>query len=280
MTYVNVKIDNDFDIEKIKERISHKDVKLVEIQRSRGYSDRLSLSIDKIERVIRVIKEQDPNVIVLVDNCYGEFVETREPLEVGADVIISSLMKNLGAGIATSGGYVAGKKDLIWQIAETLNCPVIGKDLGANFNQLLSYYKGLFMAPKVVESALKTMTFASYMLQKLGFEVSPKYDEDRTDIIQTIKLNTKENLINFCQGIQSASPVESYVTPVPEQTPGYPHEEIMAGGSFTPGSTIELSADGPLVEPFTAYMQGSLTYEYGKLGIMTALSRIKGANNV
>ena len=273
-------IDNDFDIEKIKERISHKDVKLVEIQRSRGYSDRLSLSIDKIERVIRVIKEQDPNVIVLVDNCYGEFVETREPLEVGADVIISSLMKNLGAGIATSGGYVAGKKDLIWQIAETLNCPVIGKDLGANFNQLLSYYKGLFMAPKVVESALKTMTFASYMLQKLGFEVSPKYDEDRTDIIQTIKLNTKENLINFCQGIQSASPVESYVTPVPEQTPGYPHEEIMAGGSFTPGSTIELSADGPLVEPFTAYMQGSLTYEYGKLGIMTALSRIKGANNV
>jgi cystathionine beta-lyase family protein involved in aluminum resistance len=267
-------IDSHFDIPKIVERVSKQDVRLVEIQRSRGYSERLSLSIDKIEKVINEIKRVAPNTIVLVDNCYGEFVETREPIEVGADVIISSLMKNLGAGIATSGGYIVGKKDLIWQIAETLNCPVVGKEMGANFNQLLSYYKGLFMAPKVVESALKTMTFASYMLQKLGFDVSPKYDEERTDIIQTIKLNTKENLIGFCEGIQSASPVESYVTPVPEQTPGYPHEEIMAGGSFTPGSTIELSADGPLVEPYTAYMQGGLTYEYGKLGIMTALSRI------
>ena len=267
-------IDSHFDIPKIVERVSKQDVRLVEIQRSRGYSERLSLSIDKIEKAINEIKRVAPNTIVLVDNCYGEFVETREPIEVGADVIISSLMKNLGAGIATSGGYIVGKKDLIWQIAETLNCPVVGKEMGANFNQLLSYYKGLFMAPKVVESALKTMTFASYMLQKLGFDVSPKYDEERTDIIQTIKLNTKENLIGFCEGIQSASPVESYVTPVPEQTPGYPHEEIMAGGSFTPGSTIELSADGPLVEPYTAYMQGGLTYEYGKLGIMTALSRI------
>ncbi len=271
-------IDSDFDIPKIVERVSKQDVRLVEIQRSRGYSERLSLSINKIEKVIAEIKRVAPNTIVLVDNCYGEFVETREPIEVGADVIISSLMKNLGAGIATSGGYIVGKKDLIWQIAETLNCPVVGKDMGANFNQLLSYYKGLFMAPKVVESALKSMTFASYMLQKLGFDVSPKYDEERTDIIQTIKLNTKENLIGFCEGIQSASPVESYVTPVPEQTPGYPHEEIMAGGSFTPGSTIELSADGPLVEPYIAYMQGGLTYEYGKLGIMTALSRIKNNN--
>lgn len=267
-------IDSDFDVPKIVERVSKQDVRLVEIQRSRGYSERLSLSINKIEKVIAEIKKVAPDTIVLVDNCYGEFVETREPIEVGADVIISSLMKNLGAGIATSGGYIVGKKDLIWQIAETLNCPVVGKDMGANFNQLLSYYKGLFMAPKVVESALKSMTFASYMLQKLGFDVSPKYDEERTDIIQTIKLNTKDNLIGFCEGIQSASPVESYVTPVPEQTPGYPHEEIMAGGSFTPGATIEFSGDGPLIEPYTCFMQGGLTYEYGKLGIMIAVTNM------
>ncbi len=273
-------IDNDFDILKIVERVSQKNVRLIEIQRSRGYSHRLSLSIEKIERVINAIKQVDPNCIVLVDNCYGEFVEEKEPTDVGADIIISSLMKNLGAGIATSGGYVAGRKDLIHLIAETLNCPVVGKDLGANFNQLLSYYKGLFMAPKVVESAVKSMIFASYMLEKLGYQVSPTYSEHRTDIIQTIELQTKENLINFCQGLQSASPVESYVVPVPEQTPGYPHEEIMAGGSFTPGSTIELSADGPLVEPFTAYMQGGLTYEYGKLGILAALNKMKGTNNV
>ena len=267
-------IDSDFDLEKIRERVSRGDVKLVEIQRSRGYSHRLSLSIDKIAKAIEVVKQADPNCIVMVDNCYGEFVEDREPTDVGADVIISSFMKNLGAGIATSGGYIAGKKELIHLIAETLNCPVVGKDMGANFNQLLSYYKGLFLAPRTVESALKSMTFASYMLEKLGYQVSPRYNEERTDIIQTIELQTKDNLINFCQGLQNASPVESYVTPVPEQTPGYPHEEIMAGGSFTPGSTIELSADGPLIEPYTAYMQGGLTYEYGKLGILCALNKM------
>lgn len=193
----------------------------------------------------------------------------------GADIIVSSLMKNLGAGIATSGGYVVGRKDLINSVAERLTAPCVGKDLGANFNQLLSYYKGLFMSPSVVKSTLKTMIFASRMLEKFGFgEVSPKYDEERTDIIQTMDLLTEENLIKFCQGVQMGSPVEAYVKPIPDEMPGYPHKEIMAGGTFTPGATIELSCDGPLVEPYTAYMQGGLTYEYGKLGIMIAIENM------
>lgn len=194
----------------------------------------------------------------------------------GADIIVSSLMKNLGAGIATSGGYVVGRKDLINSVAERLTAPCVGKDLGANFNQLLSYYKGLFMSPSVVKSTLKTMIFASRMLEKFGFgKVSPKYDEERTDIIQTMDLLTEENLIKFCQGVQMGSPVEAYVKPIPDEMPGYPHKEIMAGGTFTPGATIELSCDGPLVEPYTAYMQGGLTYEYGKLGILKAIEQMK-----
>ena len=183
-------------------------------------------------------------------------------------------MKNLGAGIATSGGYVVGRKDLIYMVSERLTSPCVGKDLGANFNQLLSYYKGLFMAPSVVKSVLKTMTFASRILEKYGFIVSPTYNEKRADIIQTIELGEEEKLIKFCQGIQKGSPIENYVVPVPDEMPGYPHKEIMAGGSFTPGATIELSCDGPLTEPYTAYMQGGLTYEYGKLGIMIGLQNM------
>ena len=269
-------INNDFDYEKIAERIKKGNVKLVEIQRSRGYADRKSLTIDKIEKVIKTVKEADSNVIVMCDNCYGEFVQEKEPTEVGADVAVSSLMKNLGAGIATSGGYIVGRKDLIHLIAETLTAPCVGKDLGANFNQLLPYYKGLFMAPNVVRSALKTMTFASLMLEKCGFEnVCPRYNEERTDIIQTIDLNSEENLVKFCQGIQRGAPIESYVEPVPDEMPGYPHKEVMAGGSFTPGATIELSCDGPLIAPYRAFMQGGLTYEYGKIGIMVAISNMK-----
>lgn len=268
-------IENDFDYEKIAERVKQGNIKLIEIQRSRGYSQRKSICIDKIEKVIKVIKEINSEVIVMVDNCYGEFVEDKEPTEVGADIFISSLMKNLGAGIATSGGYVVGRKDLIHMVAERLTAPCIGKDLGANFNQLLSYYKGIFMAPSVVKSVLKTMTFASRMLEKFGFEgVSPKFDEKRTDIIQTIDLNSEEKLVKFCQGVQKGSPIESYVTPVPDDMPGYEHKEVMAGGSFTPGATIELSCDGPVCEPYTAYMQGGLTYEYGKLGIMMAVENM------
>ena len=268
-------IDNDFDYGKIRNRVKQGGIKLIEIQRSRGYSQRKSLSISKIEKVIKTIKEINKDIIVMCDNCYGEFVEEKEPTEVGADIAISSLMKNLGAGIATSGGYVVGRKDLITQIAESLTTPCIGKDLGANFNQLLPYYKGLFMAPGVVASALKSMVFASRMLEKFGFQnISPKYDEERTDIIQTVDLNTEENLIKFCQGVQIGSPIESYVKPVPDEMPGYPHKEIMAGGTFTPGATIELSCDGPLIPPYTAYMQGGLTYEYGKLGTMIAINNM------
>lgn len=268
-------IDDDFDYSKIRERLQEKNVKLVEIQRSRGYSHRKSLNINKIEKVIKTIREVNEDVIIMVDNCYGEFVEEKEPTEVGADVFVSSLMKNLGAGIATSGGYVVGKKKYIHLIAERLTAPCVGKELGANFNQLLSYYKGLFMAPQIVKSVLKTMIFASKILEEYGFEgISPRYDEKRADIIQTIELKTEENLIKFCQGIQKGAPIEAYVTPVPDDMPGYPHKEIMAGGTFTPGATIELSCDGPLVKPYTAYMQGGLTYEYGKIGIMIAIENM------
>lgn len=268
-------LDNDFDYEKIAERVRQGNVKLIELQRSRGYSQRKSLTMDKIEKVIKVIKENNPEVIVMVDNCYGEFVEDKEPTEVGADIFVSSLMKNLGAGIATSGGYIVGKQKYIHSIAERLTAPCIGKDLGANFNQLLSYYKGIFMAPSVVKSVLKSMTFASRMLEKFGFDgISPRYDEKRTDIIQTIELKSDEKLVKFCQGVQKGSPIESYVTPIPDDMPGYEHKEIMAGGSFTPGATIELSCDGPMCEPYTAYMQGGLTYEYGKIGIMMAIDNM------
>ncbi len=273
-------INNDFDYEKIAERVKQGNIKLIEIQRSRGYSQRKSITIDKIEKVTKMIKQLNSEIIVMVDNCYGEFVEEKEPTDVGADIFISSLMKNLGAGIATSGGYVVGRKDLIHLVAERLTAPCIGKDLGANFNQLLSYYKGIFMAPSVVESVLKTMTFASRILEKFGFEgVSPRFDEKRTDIIQTIELKSEERLIKFCQGIQRGSPIESYVTPVPDDMPGYEHKEVMAGGSFTPGATIELSCDGPVCEPYTAYMQGGLTYEYGKIGIMMAVENMLKKEN-
>lgn len=268
-------LDNDFDYEKIAERVRQGNVKLIELQRSRGYSQRKSLTMDKIEKVIKVIKDNNPEIIVMVDNCYGEFVEDKEPTEVGADIFVSSLMKNLGAGIATSGGYIVGKQKYIHSIAERLTAPCIGKDLGANFNQLLSYYKGIFMAPSVVKSVLKSMTFASRMLEKFGFDgISPRYDEKRTDIIQTIELKSDEKLVKFCQGVQKGSPIESYVTPIPDDMPGYEHKEIMAGGSFTPGATIELSCDGPMCEPYTAYMQGGLTYEYGKIGIMMAIDNM------
>ena len=268
-------VNNDFDYEKISERVKQGNVKLIEIQRSRGYSQRKSLSIEKIEKVIKLIKQMDKNIIIMVDNCYGEFVEDKEPTEVGADIIASSLMKNLGGGIATSGGYVAGRKDLVHLVAERLTAPCIGKSQGANFNQLLSYYKGLFLAPSVVCSSLKKMIFASRMLEKFGFDnIIPKYNEKRTDIIQTIDLKSKENLIKFCRGLQKGLPIDSHFEPTPEVMPGYPHEEIMANGSFTPGSTIELSGDGPVTEPYTVYIQGGLTFEYGKLGIMIAIENM------
>ena len=268
-------INNDFDYGTIIERLKKNDVKLVEIQRSRGYAHRDSLTIAKIEKVINKIREVNKNVIIMVDNCYGELVERKEPGHVGADVVVGSLMKNLGGGIACTGGYVAGRKDLIEMVADRLTSPGIGKDLGANFNLNNSFFKGIFMAPSAVKNSLKTAIFTSWMLEKLGYKnISPRYNEYRTDIIQTIELETKENLVKFTQGIQSASPIDSYVKVLPAPMPGYPFDEVMAAGSFTQGSTIELSADAPVVEPYTLYMQGGLTYEYGRLSILLALNNI------
>ena len=267
-------VNDDFDIPAIQKRLKKSKVKLVEIQRSRGYSHRKSLTVEKIERVCKAIREVDKDVIIMVDNCYGDMVEEREPTEVGADIIVGSLLKNMSGGITKTGGYIVGKKDLIWDVSERFSAPCIGKDIGADLNQLNDFYRGLYRAPAVVCASLKTMTFASRILQKLGFDVDPLFDEERTDIIQTINLGTADNLIKFCQGIQKGTAVESFVTPIPSQTPGYPHEEIMASGSFTSGSTIELSCDGPVVEPFTCYMQGGVTYQFGKLGILIGVKEI------
>ncbi len=273
-------LNDDFDDEKIIDRLKQQNVRLVEIQRSRGYSHRLSLTIAKIKRIIQKIREVNQDVIIMVDNCYGELVEKLEPGHVGADIVVGSLMKNLGGGIASTGGYVAGKTDLIKMVAERLTAPGIGKSLGANFNLNISFFKGIFMAPNAVKSALKTAVFTAYMLEKLGYKnVSPAYDEERTDIIQTLELGTKENLVNFTQGIQSTSPIDSFVRVLPAPMPGYPFDEVMAAGSFTQGSTIELSADAPVVEPYTLYMQGGLTFEYGKLSILLALTNMKQQTN-
>ena len=269
-------INNDFDINSIVERLKKKDVKLVEIQRSRGYSSRDSLTIEKIERAIKAIREVNDEVIIMVDNCYGELVEKQEPGHIGADVVVGSLMKNLGGGVASTGGYVAGRKDLIEMVADRLTSPGIGKDLGANFNLNNSFFKGIFMAPSAVKNALQTAVFTSYMLEKLGYEnISPRYNEYRTDIIQTIGLGNKDNLVKFTQGIQSASPIDSFVRVLPAPMPGYPFDEVMAAGSFTQGSTIELSADAPVIEPYVLFLQGSLTLEYGKISILKALTSMQ-----
>lgn len=268
-------IKNDFDILKIQERLKNQDIKLVEIQRSRGYSTRKSLIIEKIEKVIKAIREVNKKVIIMVDNCYGEFVQEKEPIEIGADITVGSLMKNLGAGIATSGAYIVGKRDLIKLCAERLTSPGIGKEIGPSLNQNTFFIKGLFFAPSVVASSIKTAIFASRILEKLGYVVEPKFDEQRADIVQTIHLATEENLVKFCQGIQMGSPIDSDVIPYPGDMGGYEDKVIMAAGTFTQGSTIELSCDGPIREPYIAYMQGGLTYEYGKLGILKAIEQMK-----
>ena len=265
-------IDNDFDLEAIRERVSKGDVKVAAIQRSRGYSQRKSLTIDKLERAIKVIKEACPETIIMVDNCYGEFTEDREPSDVGADVFVGSMMKNLGAGYAGSGGYCVGRRDVIEDIAERLTAPCVGKSLGANFNQLASYFKGFFMSPTTVAATLKSMAFAARILELAGFDdIDPKYDEKRTDIVQTVSFHNEKKLINFCKGIQMGSPIEAYCVPEPCDMPGYPHPEIMAAGTFITGATNELSCDGPVCPPYTAFMQGGLSYDYGKLGVMKAV---------
>lgn len=268
-------IEDDFDYEKIESRLKSGFVKLIEIQRSKGYSTRKSIGLSKLERVIKLIKSISINTIIMVDNCYCEFVNTKEPLEVGADIIVGSLIKNLGGGIASNGAYICGRKDLIELCAERLTVPGEGKEVGPSLGMNKSLLQGLFLAPSVVANALKTAVFTSKLLEELGYKVEPKYNDERVDIVQNIVFDDLNKLIKYCQGIQGASPIDSYVLPTPSDMPGYTDKVVMASGSFTQGSSIELSCDGPIRSPYIAYQQGGLTYEYGKLGVMKAVSQIK-----
>lgn len=245
------------------------------IQRSRGYSLRPSFTIDVIERIIKAIRAGNPNCVIMVDNCYGELVEEREPLAVGADLIVGSLIKNLGGGIAETGGYIAGRADLIEQCAYRLTCPGAGKEVGCSLNQSRGMYMGLFHAPEAVCAALKTSVFAAAFFEQLGYEVFPRYDEQRTDIIAALKLGSSEKLIAFCEGIQSGSPIDSSAAPEPWDMPGYDSKVIMAAGAFTMGASIELSADAPLREPYAVWLQGGLTFPTGMTGIMLAARRME-----
>lgn len=266
--------DNDFDEEKIIEYLKSHQVKVIEIQRSKGYSTRKSLSIQKLEKVIKTIKEISPSTIVMVDNCYCEFVSKKEPIEIGADICVGSLIKNLGGGMAPNGAYIVGRKDLIHLCAERLTLPGEGKEVGPSLGVNRDFLKGLFFAPSIVKSALKTAVLTSAMMEELGYEVEPKYDEERTDIVQNIIFHSPEYLIKYCEGIQMASPIDSFSLPIPDDIPGYEDQVIMAAGTFVQGSSIELSCDGPLREPFIAYQQGSLTYEYGKIAILKAIEHL------
>ena len=266
--------DNDFDEEKILEFLKQHQVKVVEIQRSRGYSSRKSLSLEKCEKIIKKIKEISPNTIVMIDNCYCEFVSTKEPTQVGADIVVGSLIKNLGGGLAPNGGYVVGKKELIKLVAEALTLPGEGKEVGPSLGVNRQFLQGIFLAPQVVSSALKTSILASALLKELGYIVDPEPLEKRVDIVQTIAFGNPTDLISYCEGIQSGSPIDSYVKPIPIDMPGYKDEVIMAAGAFIQGSSIELSCDGPLREPYLAYQQGGLTYESGMIGVLKAVNEV------
>lgn len=267
-------IDNEFDYEKIKETLQNNNIKLIEIQRSKGYSTRKSITISSLEKIIKYIKNIDDKVIIMIDNCYCELVSTKEPIEIGADIVVGSLIKNLGGALAPNGGYITGKKNLIKLVSERLTLPGEGKEVGPTLGINKSLYQGLFMAPYIVSSSLKTAVFTSYVMEKLGYKVEPRYCDDRADIVQNIEFNDAEKLIKYCQGIQMGSPIDSYVLPQPWDMPGYSDKIIMAAGTFTQGSSIELSCDGPLKPPFIAYQQGSVTYEYGKLGVIEAIKNL------
>lgn len=267
-------LNNDFDYDKIEEVIKNKKIKLIEIQRSKGYSTRKSITIEKLEKVISFIKKLDKDIIIMIDNCYCEFVTTKEPIEIGADIVVGSLIKNLGAGIASNGAYIVGKKELVHLCSERLNLPGEAKEVGPSLNMNKSFLQGLFMAPSVVASSLKTAILTSYLLENLGYDVDPKYNEERADIVESIIFKNPKDLINYVQGIQLGSPIDSNALPEPWDMPGYDDKVIMASGSFTQGSSIELSCDGPIREPFIAYQQGGLTYTYGKLGVEKAIERL------
>ena len=267
-------VDNEFDYEKIKDTLKNKKIKVIEIQRSRGYSTRKAITINQLEKVIKVIREIDKDVIIMIDNCYCEFVTDKEPIEIGANIAVGSLIKNLGAGIALNGAYVVGDKKLIELVSERLTLPGEGKEVGPSLGANRQFLQGLFFAPSVVASSLKIAVLTSKMLEKVNYKVEPKYDDIRADIVQTIEFGNPEDLIKYCQGIQAGSPVDSNSIAEPGDMPGYEDKIIMAAGAFTQGSSIELSCDAPIRKPFIAYQQGGLTYEYGKLGVLKAIENI------
>ncbi len=263
-----------FDLQEIEKKIGDEKPKLVMIQRSRGYEYRDAFLIEEIEEAISIVKKASPSTIVMVDNCYGEFTEKKEPIEAGADVAVGSLIKNIGGGIAKTGGYIVGKKEIVDLISDRYSAPGLGKEGGATFQNNRDILQGLYMAPHIVTEALKTAIFAARLLEQLGYEVSPKFDAKRSDIVQMIKFNDPDKLIKYCQGIQAMSPIDSNVVPEPWDMPGYDSKVIMAAGAFVSGSSIEMSCDGPLRAPYIAYMQGSLTYGYGKLAVINAVKKL------
>lgn len=275
VTYKQIDLleDGEVDINKVMKTIS-KNTKLVFIQRSTGYAWRKALTISKIKKVIDVIKEKFPNIIVMVDNCYGEFIETMEPIEIGADIMAGSLIKNPGGGLAPTGGYISGRKDLVALAANRLSAPGLGKEGGATLGINRLYFQGLFLAPHIVSQALKVAVLGAKIFEELGYEVCPKFNDERSDIIQGIKLNNPENVITFCNAIQQSAPVDSFVSPEPWKMPGYNDPVIMAAGAFIQGSSIELSADAPIKEPYIAYLQGGLTFEHGKIALYIALQKL------
>lgn len=264
----------EIDFEKLEKTID-KTCTMVLIQRSRGYSLRKSLDISTIEKIIHIVKSKNPECICFVDNCYGEFVEKMEPLEVGADLMAGSLIKNPGGGIVEAGGYVAGREDLVEQAAQRLTAPGIGSEGGAMLNQSRLIFQGFFMAPSIVSDAVKGAILAAKIFEKMGYISTPKFDEKRTDIIQTITFNAQEPLEHFCKTVQELSPINSYVTPIPDDIPGYEDKVIMAGGTFIEGSTIELSADGPIRPPYAVYMQGGLNYAHVKLVLQSIVEKLQ-----
>ena len=268
-------IDNDFDYDRIKEVLMNNKIKLIEIQRSKGYSTRESISIQKVEKVIKYIRSINKDVIIMIDNCYCEFVDIIEPTEVDADVVVGSLIKNLGGGITTNGAYVVGKEKYINLVSERLTVPGQGKEVGPSLGQNRSILQGLYFAPSVVASSIKVAILTSMVMESLGFNVSPKYNDKRVDIVQNIIFNDKDKLISYCNSIQSSSAIDSNATVVESDMPGYTDKIVMASGSFTQGSSIELSCDGPVRSPYIAYQQGSLTYEYGKIALINAIDNLK-----
>lgn len=273
--YEEVPLKNGLDVDfEALEKTIDKTCNMVLIQRSRGYSLRKSLNIDTIEKIIRVVKSKNPDCICFVDNCYGEFTETKEPIEVGADLMAGSLIKNPGGGIVEAGGYIAGREDLVEQAAMRLTAPGIGSEGGAMLNQLRLIFQGFFMAPSIVSDAVKGAILAAKVFEEIGYISTPKYNEKRTDIIQTITFNEQKPLEEFCKTVQELSPINSYVTPIPDDIPGYEDKVIMAGGTFIEGSTIELSADGPIRPPYAVYMQGGLNYSHVKIVLQSILNKL------